>query len=100
MDMDHLGTGAILAVMLVEVIEMLKSNPRFAWVTKDTAVANRWLGAVVACASGLGIHAEFHAGTFMVTGLVLSSIGHAAAQWAQQQVYYRLVVNQTKEKGA
>lgn len=92
MDPSQLGSGAIISVLVVEVIQMVKQSPKFKQFSFITTDANRYLGLGLAFASSLGINVTFHAGTLIVTGLVWATIGHAALQWAQQQAYYRLFV--------
>lgn len=92
MDFQTVGDGAVAAVLVSEFIELLKTSPRFAWLTAQTDRANRVVGAIFAFLTGLGIHFHYEHGTLIVSGLAAAALGHALVQWAQQQVYYRLVV--------
>lgn len=97
--MVDLAAGATVSVLVVEVFELLKQTPSFKWITTETATVNRYLGFVLAFLSGLGIHYQFDqtTGTLVIQGLAWASIGHAAMQWAQQQLYYRLVVKEVSK---
>jgi hypothetical protein len=92
--MDQLSTGMLVSVLMTELVQMVKASSHFKWFTMETEKANRVLGIVVAFLSGVGIHLQFDmaTGQLIVTGLVPALLGHAALQWAQQQVYYRLLV--------
>ena len=92
--MDQLSTGMLVSVLMTEVVQMVKQSDHFKWFTMETEKANRLLGILVAFLTGLGIHMQFDvvSGQLVVTGLVPAVLGHAALQWAQQQVYYRLLV--------
>lgn len=96
MDVTTVGDGAVAAVLVSEFIELLKTSPRFKWLNEQTDRANRVLGAVAAFLTGLGIHVQFEHGTLIISGLAAAALGHALVQWAQQQLYYRLVVKQQK----
>lgn len=95
-DVDHLGTGAVLAVVVTEVIEWAKRSG-WGWlsaINADSTTLNRWVGGAVALLVGLGISWTYDpsTGTLIINGLLASSITHGIAQWAQQQAYYRLFV--------
>lgn len=92
MDPSQLGSGAIISVLAVELIQIVKQSPKFKQFNYITSDANRYLGLVLAFVSSLGINVTFHDGTLIVTGLVWATILHAGLQWAQQQAYYRMFV--------
>lgn len=74
-------------------LERLKRADWFPVVTRHTDGLNRIVGAVLATAGAVGIHAGFADGTLTVTGLEINAIGKAAAaiaaQWAAQEIIYR-----------
>ena len=91
------GTGAIVAILVSEAIELLK---RAGWcpLTYDSDKANRMVGAIAAFVSGIGIGITFDpaTGTLVVTGLLWATVKHGLAQWAGQMLYYRLAVKGTQ----
>lgn len=93
---DQLGTGAIVAVITAEAIEWAKTSgwKRLDWINAHSQGLNRFIGGVAAFVAGLGISWTFDpdTGTLVINGLLASSISHAAIQWVQQQVYYRLLI--------
>ena len=99
MEHGELGTGAVIAVLVSEVIEMCK---RFGWcpLSYDTAKTNRAVGAVAAFITGIGINITFEpeTGTLMVSGLLLSTLTHGVAQWCGQMAYYRLAIKPTQQE--
>lgn len=99
MEHGELGTAAVIAVLVSEIIEMCK---RFGWcpLTYDTAKANRAVGAAAAFLTGIGVNMSFEpsTGTLVVSGLLLSGVTHGVAQWCGQMAYYRLAIKPTQEK--
>jgi hypothetical protein len=93
----ELGTAAVVAILISEVIEMCK---RFGWcpLDYDTAKLNRIVGAAAAMLTGIGLNMSFEpaTGTLVVSGLVLSSLMHGVAQWCGQMAYYRLAIKPTQ----
>ena len=94
LDPTTIEAGATAAVVVSEIMELLKTTAAFKWLTKDSEKVNRLVAMGAAFLTGLGIHFQFDHGTLIVTGLASASIGHAILQWDQQQVYYRVVVKQ------
>lgn len=96
---NPLGAGAVLAVLTTEAIEWAKRShwKVFSAVRVDTPTANRVVGGLVAFIAGLGITWSYDptTGQLIVNNLLAGSIMHAFAQWAQQQIYYRLIVQRT-----
>lgn len=90
----EVGSGAVVAVMVSEAIEIIKKSPRFGWLTCDSETLNRVVGGVAAFLSGLGLQFHFDAetGRLVIEGLLTSSMIHGAAQWAAQQAYYRVAM--------
>ena len=100
MDPSHLETGAILAIVSTELLQWANGSAWFPWLTAETQAANRLVSSVIAFAVGLGIGVHFDpvSGTLTITGLLTSGIAHGFAQYAQQQIYYRLVVKSSEVK--
>lgn len=95
MNPEELGSGAVVAVLVSEFMEMMKRSNKFPWMTQRTDMVNRLIGGGAAFLSGLGLQWQFDpvAGKFVLEGLFVSSIVHAFAQWAGQQAYYRLALH-------
>lgn len=89
------STAALVAVVVAELIEVVKRSTFPNWLSIDTARSNRIVGGIAAFLTGLGLQFQFdsEAGALIVTGLFWNSIAHGFAQWAAQQVYYRLAIN-------
>jgi len=94
MNPNEIGSGAVVAVLVAELMEMAKRSPRFLAMNINTESLNRFVGGAAAFASGLGLQFQFDAahGQLVVNGLVASGIIHGFAQWAAQQAYYRLAI--------
>lgn len=90
---ELMWTSASTAVIVSEVIEIAK---KLKWIPIDwtTEGVNRFVGAIAAFLTGLGLQFHFDAATgqLVVTGLFFSSIAQGVIQWATQQAYYRIVV--------
>jgi hypothetical protein len=94
MDAGHLESGAIIAIVSSELLQIIKGARWFPWLTAETQTLNRIVSGLIAFAAGLGIstHYDPQTGVLTISGLLSSGVLHGFAQWAQAQVYYRLVV--------
>ncbi len=87
------GTSAqiVISVLASYVIEYLKKNPRFAWLTAQSSKELLFaVGLVTSAATSLGVHWSFDsaAGTFMLTGL--NSVKYHLFDWAKAWVFQQL----------
>lgn len=93
MEQHELASGAVVAVIVSELIELAK---RLKWVPLDcdTESLNRKVGVVAAFLTGLGLQFQFDAasGVLVVKGLLLSSVVQGIIQWASQQAYFRFAI--------
>lgn len=101
----HYQDQAIWALMVSFMIQWLKKQKWFGWVTEQTSARIKTqFGFIAALVTAAGIH-------FAVSGSVLDSGGAAITvsglslnvlkdiiwQWASQQAWYRLVVKEPRE---
>lgn len=99
MDPQLFTNQAIIAVIASWMLEKVKSSPRVGLISHDSSLYfQRYAAAVVAFATSLGIHFQFDhtAGTLVITGLSLASLGHfvwgAVQQFIMQEVAYQKLV--------
>ena len=97
MNPNEIGSGAVVAVLVAELMEMAKRSPRFAAMNINTESLNRVVGGLAAFASGLGLQFHFDPaqGQLVVNGLVATGIIHGFAQWAAQQAYWRIAIKRS-----
>ncbi|CAB4146976.1 hypothetical protein UFOVP509_6 [uncultured Caudovirales phage] len=102
MNPNQIGSGAVVAVLVAELMEMAKRSPRFAAMNIDSESLNRFVGGLAAFASGLGLQFHFDAaqGQLVVDGLVATGLIHGFAQWSAQQAYYRLAIQKGVQSSA
>lgn len=99
MDPQLFTNQAIIAVIASWLLEKLKASPRIGLISHQSSMyVQRYAAAIVAFATSLGIHFQFdhQAGTLLITGLSLASLGHfvwgAVQQFIMQEVAYQKLV--------
>ena len=101
MDPNVLLTQATVAYYVAATIEWLKHASWFPVLQPHMKRAQRWISIVVAIAAALGINYSFDAaaGTLLITGLTLSTIGHGLIQFAMQEIAYTKLIQSSKNGG-
>jgi hypothetical protein len=95
---NQLATQASVAVLVSYALQWIKQSKWFPFITTETQTLNRWISAVVAFASGLGIFFTWNhtAGTLTIAGLTAANLLHAGTgmiqQWLFQHAAYRTLV--------
>jgi hypothetical protein len=90
--MEHELIGAAVVAWMtakgMEIAKQLKWLP----LNTNTEVANRWAARVAAAVSTFGIHATFDpdAGTLLITGLSLTTVGGAVLEYARQYMFQEI----------
>ena len=96
--MDEMQSQIGLGLLVVFVLQWLKGQKWFPFVSFDSQRINRIIGIVVAAAASWGIVGTFDygTGTLNITGLtpdhLWSWAQHAGYQWLIQQAAYRGIV--------
>lgn len=93
----HLTLGAVC----VYAIEHMKQSGLFPWVTQDTKTLNRWLSAVLALVTAIGIQVTYDpwtGGTAQIPALPTLLLGcwEVVKQYTVNQVLYDGVVAKGK----
>lgn len=98
MDTSTLETQATLAVAMPYLLQWLKGRAWFPFMSYTSGTMNRWMTALIAFLTSLGIHTVYDAsaGTILISGLTLAGIAggvqHAALQWAGQHFVYKALI--------
>lgn len=96
--LNTLPANAVVGAMAVYMIEWIKRQAWFPWVTTETKRLNALVNAGVAFAASIGVTAQFDAaaGELVIRGLTWAVIGHGvwefAKQWTMQQAAYDFLV--------
>lgn len=87
-----------LAITANEVMRRLKASPKMSWIKDGAGTINVALSVVLAVATSLGIHTEFDAvkGTFIATGLTLTSIVHFGGEFIRQYAFQQFTYQASK----
>lgn len=101
MDPTVLVTQATVAYYVAALIEWLKHASWFPLLKADMKRTQRWLSVFVAAAAALGINYSFDsaAGTLLITGLTLPTIGHGLIQFVMQEIAYTKFIQPPKNGG-
>ena len=98
MDTSSLEQHISLAVVTPYLLQWLKGQKWFPFLSYTSGTMNRWITALVAAAAGFGIGVSFNsdAGVLTVTGLTLAGLWagtqHAIVQWAMQHGAYKTLI--------
>lgn len=95
--------------LLVYTLQWLKGREWFPWITENSAAVNRWVGALFALATSIGV--EIATSGSSTTGWHISidipnmkvltdTIIHAATQFSGQQILYYTTLNTPKKLGS
>ena len=96
--MDILSTQVVVSYVAVLVQQGLKKASWFPWLAARTTGMNRFVAAVFAALSTVGIQIQFDAGagTMIISGLTIASVltfvVDFARSWIAQKLLYRLTV--------
>ena len=93
------GDNVILAIIASYLIQYLKDSQARAleWVTSEHPEVLRYLSAVVASLTAVGISVSFEAGVLTVTGLTIANLVNllmtAVSQFVLQHSAFRLLIS-------
>lgn len=102
---EHFSDQALWALMVSFLLQWLKKQPWFGWITPATSARIKTqFGFVAALLTAAGIHfavsgsiLDGGGASITVTGLSINAFKDIAWQWTSQQAWYRMVVKEPKE---
>lgn len=78
------GTQMAVAGIISLVLGWLKKSKYFPWITAESSKVNRAAMIVLSGLATLGIHFSYSAGTLLISGLSLATIGAGLWHWTVQ----------------
>ena len=79
--------------LIVLLMDYLKKNPKFQWLSADSPTRNRIVAIVASAASAFAVHATFDstAGKLVIEGLTLTGMLTAFVAWGKSFIYQELM---------
>jgi len=95
---QHLGSQFTASALIVMVINGLKKNPKFSWMSMHTPAINRTVAIVAAFVAALGIHMTFDksGGVLTITGLTMVGMLQMGVAWFKSFIWQQTIYNFSK----
>jgi len=88
---SHFISSGTMSIVIVSVIQYLKTSPLAPWITQETETLNKSLSAALAFITSLGIAYTYSGGIVTITftvATVLAGLWHFVQQYAMQHFVY------------
>lgn len=82
-----LATQVTAGAVIAYFVNYLKGSKYFPWITEETKVVSRFISAVLAAGTAVGVHTVWSPESHTLTITGLTAVGIAGALWAFSKQY-------------